>query len=92
MSVTNIGAASYFAQPLHKGEESQASKPRLDTAEAAEPKRRMSAEEEEKLRRNLAAMASEEYRDILKEDSAREAERRAAEGRNPAGVVADLSV
>lgn len=92
MSVSSIGAASWYAQPLNRAEESQASKAKLDPAQEAEPKRRMTAEEEEKLKQTLAAMASEEYRDILKEDAARKADQRAAEGRDPAGVVADLSV
>lgn len=88
MSVGSIGPASYFAQPLQKTEDS--AKPRLDQTDEAEPKRRMSPEEEEKLKRHLASMATAEYRAILEEDAARKADQRAAEGRDPAGVIADL--
>ena len=94
MSVSSVSPASWYAQPLYaspagkaKAEESET---KLRIEEPAKPDRMMSPEEEEKLKKTLSGMAASDFRKVLEEDAQREADRRQAEGRDPAGAVLDI--
>ena len=96
MSVSSVGPASWYAQPQFASpagkakEREDAGKLRIE--EPARPDRTLTPEEEEKLRKTLAGMAAGDFQRILEEDAQRAAEKRAQEGRDPAGAVIDLRV
>lgn len=80
--------AAWDTQPVENTSAVNAAKDQED----AKAKRAMTPEEQEELRRTLAGMATQEFRNILTEDAKRQAEVRAAQGLSPAGVVVDISV
>ena len=96
MSVGSVGPASWYAQPQFASpagkakEREDAGKLRIE--EPARPDRMLTPEEEEKLKKTLAGMAAGDFQRILEEDAQRAAEKRAQEGRDPAGAVIDLRV
>ena len=97
MPVSSVGPASWYAQPQFatpagKARESEESAGKLRIEEPARPDRTMTPEEEEKLKKTLAGMAAGAFQRILEEDAQRAAEKRAQEGRDPAGAVIDLRV
>jgi hypothetical protein len=97
MSVSSVGPASWYAQPqfaspVGKAKESEESTSKLRIEEPARPDRTLTPEEEEKLKKTLAGMAAGDFQKILEEDAQRAADKRAAQGRDPAGAVVDLRV
>lgn len=95
MSVSSAGPASWYAQPqfvspADKAKESEPSASKLRIEEPAKPDRTMTPEEEEKLKKTLAGMAAGDFQKILQEDAQRAADKRAAEGRDPAGAILDI--
>ncbi|MBA4013789.1 MAG: hypothetical protein C0481_18155 [Phenylobacterium sp.] len=97
MSVSSVGPASWYAQPQFaapagKAKESDDTAGKLLIEEPAKPDRTLTPEEEEKLKKTLAGMAAGDFQKILEEDAQRAADKRAAQGRDPAGAVVDLRV
>lgn len=100
MSVNSAGPAGFFSQPAFAApgarKESEVEKgPSAEVAKAqdeAKSKRVMTPEEQEELRRTLAGMATQEFREILQQDAKRQAEEREAQGLSPTGVVVDIAV
>lgn len=97
MSVSSVGPASWYAQPQFaapagKVKESEETAGKLRIEEPARPDRTLTPEEEEKLKKTLANMAAGDFQRILEEDARRAADKRAADGRDPAGAIVDLRV
>ena len=94
MSVSSVGPASWYAQPPSPAGKTKDSEDagKLRIEEPARPDRMLTPEEEEKLKKTLAGMAAGDFQNILEEDAQRAAEKRAQEGRDPAGAVIDLRV
>jgi len=95
MSVNSVGPASWYAQaqfasPAAKAKQAEEPQGKLRIEEPSKPDRMMTPEEEEKLKKTLSGQAVADFRKILKEDAEREADKRAGEGRDPAGAVVDL--
>jgi hypothetical protein len=91
MSLGSVGPASFFHQTAGPSSVQTPDKgPRAEAAkeqDEAQAKRVMTPEEEEERRKTLAAMATQEFRDILEAD----AQRREDQGLSPTGVVVNLT-
>jgi hypothetical protein len=91
MSISSVGAGGWQPQTASLSNRKPDTTPGVGEGEEGPKLRLYTPEDEEKQKKLLAGEATNTFRNILKEDAARDAERRAANGQSPTGVVVDIS-